>query len=83
MKSGAIATSGLYFAKRDTRLKSFMVNPLNQEHVEFSASYSVIANECVYADALTKVVSITGNTQHPCLSYFSAQAIRIPNTLTT
>lgn len=83
MKSGAIATSGLYFAKRDTRLKSFMVNPLNQEHVEFSASYSVIANECVYADALTKVVSITGNTQHPCLSHFSAQAIRIPNTLTT
>ncbi|OYY21336.1 MAG: ApbE family lipoprotein [Polynucleobacter sp. 24-46-87] len=82
MRAGAIATSGLYFAKRDANSISFMVNPLKQEHIEFSESYSVVAAECVYADALTKVVSISGNTQHPCLSHFSAQAIRIPNTLT-
>lgn len=81
MKVGAIATSSLYFAKRDADAKSYMVNPLNQEHIEFSGSYSVITNECAYADALTKVVSISGNTQHPCLSHFSAQAIRIPNPL--
>jgi thiamine biosynthesis lipoprotein len=83
IKAGAIATSSLYFAKRDTNLKSFMVNPLNQKHIEFSESYSVVASECVYADALTKVVSISGNAQHPCLSHFSAQAIRIPNTITS
>ena len=82
MKTGAIATSSLYFAKRDADTKSYMVNPLNQEHIEFSESYSVIANECVYADALTKVVSISGNTQHPCLSHFSAQAIKIPHATT-
>lgn len=81
IKSGAIATSGLYFAKRDVNSISFMVNPLNQEHIDFSGSYSVIANECVYADALTKVISISGDTQHPCLSYFSAQAIQVPCTL--
>ncbi len=81
MKVGALATSGLYFAKRDADAKSFMVNPLSQKHIEFSESYSVIASECVYADALTKVVSISGNVQHPCLSHFSAQAIKIPNTL--
>jgi thiamine biosynthesis lipoprotein len=80
MKVGAIATSSLYFANRNTSSTSFMVNPLNQEHIEFSESYSVIASKCVYADALTKVVSISGNARHPCLSYFSAQAIRIPNT---
>jgi thiamine biosynthesis lipoprotein len=80
MKMGAIATSSLYFAKRDAEAKSYMVNPLNQEHIEFSESYSVIANDCVYADALTKVVSISGNTQHPCLSHFSAQAIKISHT---
>lgn len=80
MTTGAIATSGLYFTKYDDNLKSFMVNPINQEHIEFSGSYSVIASQCVYADALTKVVSISGNTKHPCLSHFSAQAIRIPNT---
>ena len=80
IKAGAIATSSLYFANRNTSSTSFMVNPLNQEHIEFSGSYSVLANRCVYADALTKVVSISGNTHHPCLSYFSAQAISIPNT---
>jgi len=81
MKVGAIATSSLYFANRNTNSKSFMVNPLNQEHIEFSESYSVVASRCVYADALTKVVSISGNTYHPCLEFFSAQAISIPATL--
>jgi thiamine biosynthesis lipoprotein len=80
MTVGAIATSSLYFANRNTSSTSFMVNPLNQEHMEFSESYSVIASRCVFADALTKVVSISGNTHHPCLNYFSAQAIRIPPT---
>jgi thiamine biosynthesis lipoprotein len=80
MTEGAIATSSLYFANRNTSSKSFMVNPLNQEHIEFSESYSVIASRCVYADALTKVVSISGNSHHPCLSYFSAQAIRVSGT---
>ena len=82
IKTGAIATSSLYFAKRDAHSQSYLINPLNHEHIEFSESYSVIANECVYADALTKVISITGNIHHPCLRYFSAQAIRIPNTPT-
>jgi thiamine biosynthesis lipoprotein len=82
IKAGAIATSSLYFAKRDVHSKSFIVNPFNHQHIEFSESYSVVASECVYADALTKVVSISGNVQHPCLSHFSAQAIRISNTLT-
>ena len=82
MKTGAIATSSLYFAKRDANAKSYMVNPLNQEHIEFSESYSVVASECVYADALTKVVSISENINHPCLERFSAQAIQIPSILT-
>jgi thiamine biosynthesis lipoprotein len=82
MKAGAIATSSLYFARRDIHSKSFIVNPFNHQHIEFSESYSVVASECVYADALTKVVSISGNTQHPCLNHFSAKAIRIPSTIT-
>ena len=82
MKVGAIATSSLYFSKREAEAKSYMINPLNQEHIEFPESYSVIANECVYADALTKVVSISGNAQHPCLNHFSAHAIKIPQTIT-
>jgi thiamine biosynthesis lipoprotein len=36
----------------------------------------------VYADTLNKVVIISGDMNHPCLSQFSAQAIKIPNTHT-
>jgi thiamine biosynthesis lipoprotein len=82
MREGAIATSSLYFARWDKNSKSYMVNPINHEHIEFSDSYSVIADQCIYADALTKVVSISGNTNHPCLGHFSAQAIKISSTLT-
>ena len=78
----AIATSSLYFAKNSTHSISPIVNPINQEHIDFSGSYSVIADQCVYADALTKVVSISGDINHPCLEQFSAQAIKINGTLT-
>lgn len=81
MREGAIANSGLYFARRDKTSKSYIVNPINHEHIEFSDSYSVIADQCVYADALTKVVGISGDTNHPCLRQFSAQAIKISSTL--
>jgi thiamine biosynthesis lipoprotein len=81
INEAAIATSGLYFSKRNNNSISAIVNPLNLEHIEFSESYSVIADQCVYADALTKVVSISGNTNHPCLRHFSAQAIKISNSL--
>ena len=81
MREGAIATSSLYFTRRDKTSNSYMVNPINQEHIEFSDSYSVISDQCVYADALTKVVSISGNTNHPCLEQFSAQAIKNSSTL--
>jgi thiamine biosynthesis lipoprotein len=76
--TGAIATSSLYFSKRDSQSTSYIINPLNQDLMDFSDSYSVVADRCVYADALTKVVSISGNTNHPCLAPFCAQAFSIP-----
>jgi len=79
LQNGAIATSGLYFAHRDQHLSHF-INPLAQDdsevHVNFSGSYSILANECVYADALTKVLALS-DVHHPCFHRFSAQAIRI------
>ncbi len=81
LSEAAIATSSLYFVKRSTHSISPIVNPINHEHINFSESYSVIANQCVYADALTKVVSISGDIHHPCLQQFSAQAIKINSTL--
>ena len=80
LKDGAIATSSLYFAKRDQQL-SHIINPLAQHlsevHAEVLGSFSIIAKECVYADALTKVLALSNNEHHPCFSRFSAQALRI------
>ena len=80
LENGAIATSSLYFAKRD-RQKSHFINPLAssaaEAHIEVSGSLSILAKECVYADALTKVLALSNNDHHPCFEQFSAQAIRI------
>ncbi|QWD72767.1 FAD:protein FMN transferase [Polynucleobacter sp. UB-Raua-W9] len=80
LQNGAIATSGLYFANRDQHL-SHIINPLAQDaseaHVNVPDSYSILAHECVYADALTKVLALSGRHDHPCFRHFSAQAIRI------
>lgn len=80
LENGAIATSSLYFAKRDQQ-KSHLINPLAQHpsdlHVEVSGSFSILAKECVYADALTKVLALSNNENHPCFEHFSAQALRI------
>ncbi|QWD68682.1 FAD:protein FMN transferase [Polynucleobacter sp. VK25] len=80
LENGAIATSSLYFAKRDQQ-KSYLINPLAHHpldvHVEVSGSFSILAKECVYADALTKVLALSNNENHPCFERFSAQALRI------
>jgi thiamine biosynthesis lipoprotein len=80
LQSGAIATSGLYFSNRDKE-QSHIINPFAQDeseaHLYFSGSYSVLASECVYADALTKVLALSGAHDHACFNHFSAKAIRI------
>ena len=80
LENGAIATSSLYFAKRDHQ-QSHIINPLTQNpseiYVEILGSYSIVAKECVYADALTKVLALSNNEHHPCFERFSAQALRI------
>jgi thiamine biosynthesis lipoprotein len=80
LQNGAIATSGLYFSNRDQE-QSHIINPFAQDeseaHINFSDSYSILANECVYADALTKVLALSTGHHHPCLDYFSAKALKI------
>jgi len=80
LENGAIATSSLYFAKRDQQ-RSHLINPFantpEDAHIKVSGSFSILAKECVYADALTKVLVLSNNHDHPCFNQFSAQAIRI------
>jgi FAD:protein FMN transferase len=77
LRNGSIATSSLYFSKRENHLVSHIVNPLNQAQHDFSESFSIIAEKCIHADALTKVLALSNQLDHPCFPYFSAQAIRI------
>lgn len=80
LQNGAIATSGLYFSNRDQE-QSHIINPFAQDESEaylhFSGSCSVLASKCVYADALTKVLALSGTHDHACFDHFSAKAIRI------
>ena len=78
--NGAIATSSLYFLNRDEQ-QSYIINPLASKdadiHQVFSESFSIVANECVYADALTKVLILSKQQDHPCFERYQAQAIQI------
>lgn len=80
LKDGAIATSGIYFSRRD-QMQSHIIHPFAQSpsevHAEISGSFSILAKECVYADALTKVLALSNDEHHPCFSHFGAQALRI------
>ena len=80
IQNGAIATSSLSFSKRE-RKHSHIINPLAKReadiHADFSDSFSIVANQCVYADALSKVFALSKDCAHPCFDHFSAQAIRI------
>lgn len=80
LKDGAIATSGIYFSRRD-QIQSHIINPfakhLSEVHAEISGSFSILAKECIYADALTKVLALSNDEYHPCFRHFGAQALRI------
>ena len=77
LENGAIASSGLYYCDKSKPNQGHVVNPQTMEQIEFSESYSVIAPECIYADALTKVFAIGKDNTHPCFQKYSAQAIGI------
>ena len=77
LENGAIASSGLYYCDHSKPNQGHIVNPQTMEQLEFTESYSVIASECIYADALTKVFAISKNSVHPCFQKYSAQAIGI------
>jgi thiamine biosynthesis lipoprotein len=79
IQNGAFATSALYFSKREGHKQSYLIHPLQKQPLEFEDSYSVFADECVYADALTKVVCLSQNINHPSVSQYRAQASIIPH----
>jgi thiamine biosynthesis lipoprotein len=77
LQNGAVASSGLYYCDNSKPNQGHIVNPQTMEQIEFTESYTVIAPECIYADALTKVFAISKDNAHPCFEKYSAQAIGI------
>ncbi|QKM64245.1 FAD:protein FMN transferase [Polynucleobacter tropicus] len=77
LENGAMASSGLYYRDNSRPNQGHIVNPQTMEQIEFTESYTVIAPECIYADALTKVFAISKDNAHPCFQKHSAQAIGI------
>lgn len=77
LSNGAIATSAGYFSEknRDNVIVNALIDPRNSQPVTLPKSYSVISPLAYLSDALTKVVAVSGQISHPCLSQFGAQAI--------
>ena len=75
----AMATSAGYFSCR--QLGNQRVNALidgrTGDAVTDNVSVSVIAPSCMIADALTKIIIASGDTQHPLLEQFNAEALLI------
>ena len=77
LQDGAIATSGTYYSKRlhEGEEISAIVEPATLSPLLSDASHSVIAPTCAAADALTKVLALSGNPYHPAFARHGAQAL--------
>ncbi|MFZ6758312.1 FAD:protein FMN transferase [Undibacterium sp. Ji50W] len=75
----AMATSASYFSRKDKadKVLSALVHPLTGKAIVDQHSYTVVAPNCVSADALTKVIATSGDAQHPCLRLYDAEAFII------
>lgn len=77
LQDGAMATSGTYYSSNlhEGMPVSAIVDPQTQAPLLSRDSHSVIASSCAVADALTKVVALSGNLNHPALRTHRAQAL--------
>jgi thiamine biosynthesis lipoprotein len=73
----AVATSAAYFAGREAggRQVTPIVHPGDGQLAGGRRSVTVVAAECVFADALTKPVFLSGSAAPDFLRRFSAQAL--------
>lgn len=73
LRQGSIASSafkaGISPFQGDT-----LIDPATQDICRKNIAVSVAAPRCVFADALTKVVALSGNIQHPLLQQLNARA---------
>ncbi|GAC1321987.1 MAG: hypothetical protein NVS3B11_17390 [Collimonas sp.] len=79
LKNAALATSGSYFSQKTVQgqERSALVNCESGNAIVDSVSATVQAADCMTADALTKLVLLSGDHRHPLLQQFGATAFII------
>ena len=79
LQDQALATSACYFSRRDIEgmPHSALINGADGRPVLVNTSASVLAESCMLADGLTKIVMATGDPGHPLLARFGAMAFII------
>lgn len=78
LADGAMATSANYFAiEASTKAKGHLIDPRTGSTMESSGSFCVLAPTAVLADALTKVIAISGITHHDALVKHQATALTL------
>jgi thiamine biosynthesis lipoprotein len=79
LENAAMATSGSYFSQKTVRgqLRSALVHGIDGSALVDSVSATVLAPDCMMADALTKIVLLSNDPQHPLLQRFGATAFII------
>lgn len=77
LRDGACATSATYYSRhiRNGVEISPLVDPRSRQPLVTRSSFSVIAPYCVVADALTKVLALSGNPELPCFRQYQAHPI--------
>jgi len=77
LRDGACATSATYFSRREHggQEVSALVHPHSGQALRTRASFTVVAPTCAVADALTKVLALSGNASHPCFLRYGAHPI--------
>lgn len=75
LQNGAVASSANYFCRHISTqsLDQGIFHPQQQLPNNSPHSYSVIAPQCVHADALTKVLALSQEIFHPCFQRYRAK----------
>jgi thiamine biosynthesis lipoprotein len=75
LQNGAVASSANYFCSPTStqNLGQGIVHPQQQLPSDSPHSYSIIAPQCVHADALTKVLALSQQIVHPCFERYDAK----------
>ena len=78
LQDGAVATSANDFVatfEGAGHRRSHLVDPANGQLLDTDRSYSVLAQRCAVADAMTKVWAVTGQADHPAFAQMQAQCL--------